>query len=228
MADNLDQWIKDSKVVTPDSGEFRRLNRVLVKDRILAVEPARRRRHRVLMVAVTVVLLLLISGQVSQLGSDSFEMETTTEFRSWRNDSVTVHKNVFRGGSVNLPADFSPADIDEYQRSVAAGEGTIVRATGYSYGGKTSWIKHVNREINGKENIEGRTPDTPLSQDPDNYMDFLLAHYKDMVGRSRTDVPDGTMRMAVDGVLIEFNFWTFDYPPYGKVTYYDGHPVEEK
>jgi hypothetical protein len=226
MADNLDKWIKDSKVVTPDSGEFRRLNRVLIKDRILAVEPARRRRHRVFMVSVTVVLILLVSGQVTRLGSDSFEMETTTEFRPWRGDSVTIYENVFRGGSVNLPADFSQADIDEYQRSVAAEEGTIVRATGYSYGGKTSWIKHVKREINGRENIEGREPHSPLSQDPDKYMEFLLGHYKDLVGRSRTNPPDGSMRLAVDGVLIEFNFWTFAYPQFGKVTYYDGYPVE--
>ena len=226
MTDNLDKWIKDSKVVTPDSGEFRRLNRVLIKDRIQTVEPARRRRHRFLMVSLTLVLLMLVSGQVSQLGSDSFEMETTTGFLLLRDDTVTVYENVFRGGSVNLPDDFAPTDIDEYQRSTAAGEGTIVGATGYSYGGKTSWIALVKRDINGRENIEGRTPESPLSQDPDDYMDFLRGPYKELIARTKSDPPHGTMQMAVEGVMMEFSFWTYDYPRYGKVTYYRGYPVE--
>jgi hypothetical protein len=98
MADNLDKWIKDSKVVTPDSGEFRRLNRILLKDRMATVVPARRRRFRLILVLFILVLLLLLSGQVSQLGSDISETKTTTGFRPHLNDSVTIHENVFRGG----------------------------------------------------------------------------------------------------------------------------------
>ena len=77
MADNLDKWIKDSKEETPDSGEFRRLNRVLLKDRMRTVVPARRRRFRFFLVLVILILLLLLSGQISQLGGESSETKTT-------------------------------------------------------------------------------------------------------------------------------------------------------
>jgi hypothetical protein len=225
MADNLDQWIKDSKVETPDSGEFRRLNRVLLKDRIAVVVPARRRRFRFILVVISLALLSLLSGQISQLGSDSFDMNKTTEYRPVLDDSVTVYENVFRGGSVNLPRDFSEADVDEYQRSVAAGEGTVVKATGLSFGGATFWLKYVTRDINGRENTEGRATKNPPSQEPENIMQFLQEHYQDLVARTKTDPPHGTQRLTLDGILFEFDIWTYEYPGFGAVTCYIGFPV---
>ncbi len=225
MADNLDKWIKDSKEETPDSGEFRRLNRVLLKDRMLTVVPARRRRFRLILVIVTVALLLLLSGQISQLGSDSFETKKTTLLRPSIQDSVTVYENVFRGGSVNLPRDFSEADIDEYHRSVAAGEGTVIKATGLSYGGKTSWLKYVTRDINGRENTEGRATENPPSQEPENIMQFLQEHYRDLISRTKIDPPHATNRLTLDGILFEFEIWTYEYPGVGEVTRYIGFPV---
>ena len=137
------------------------------------VVPARRRRFRLIVILSTLILLLLVSGQVSQLGSDNFETKVTTEFIPIVNDSITIYENVFRGGSVNLPRDFSEADIDEYQRSVAAGEGTVVKATGLSYGGKTSWLKFVTRDINGRINTEGRSTENPPSEEPENSSSFF-------------------------------------------------------
>ena len=225
MADNLDKWIKDSKADTPDSGEFRRLNRILLKDRMATVVPARRRRFRLFLVLVTLVFLLLLSGQVTQLGSDNFESKVTTVFRPYLNDSVTIHENVFRGGSVTLPRDFSEADIDEYQRSVAAGEGTVVKATGLSYGGKTSWLIIVTRDINGRENTEGRSTENPHSQEPENFLQFLQDHNRDLISRTKTDPPHTTERLTLDGILFEFDIWTYEYPEYGQVTRYIGFPV---
>lgn len=227
MNDNLDKWLEDSKVETPDSGEFRRLNRLLIKERIIASGPARRRRHRILVIVISLLLLMLLSGNVSQLGSDSFEMKKTTEFRPWRDGPVTVYENVFRGGSVNLPDEFSAADIDEFQRSVAAGEGTIIEATGLSYGGKTLWLKHVSRNINGRENLEGSTPENPPSQEPDDFIEFLTTNQADLISRTKTSPPQAKFKMVVDGVKMDFDSWTFEYPGYGKVTRYVGFPVEK-
>lgn len=225
MADNLDKWIKDSKAVTPDSGEFRRLNRILLKDRMATVVPARRRRFRLILVLFILVLLLLMSGQVTQLGSDNFDSKVTAEFRPYLNDSVTIHENVFRGGSVTLPQDFSEADIDEYQRSVAAGEGTVVKATGLSYSGKTSWLIFVTRNINGRENTKGRSTENPPSQDPENLLQFLQNHYRDLISRTKTDPPHATERLTLEGILFEVDIWIYEYPEYGQVTRYIGFPV---
>jgi len=225
MADNLDKWIKDSKEVTPDSGEFRRLNRVLIKDRMATVVPARRRRFRFLVVLVSLAFLLLLSGQIFQLGRDGFETKISTGFHPAVNDSVTVYEYVFRGGSVNLPQDFTETDIDVYTRSVSAGEGTVVKATGLSYGGKTSWLKFVNRDINGRENTEGRPSIDPPSQDPDNFLKFLQDNFRDLVARTKTEPPHATKRLTLDGILFEFDIWTYEYPGYGEVTRYIGFPV---
>lgn len=72
MKENLDKWIKDAKETAPDSGEYRRLNRILMKERMLTTESGRSRRHRILIVALVLVLLLVLFGSISQLGSDGF------------------------------------------------------------------------------------------------------------------------------------------------------------
>lgn len=227
MKENLDKWIKDAKVTTPDSGEYRRLNRILMKERMLTTKSGRGRRHWILTVSLILVLLMGLSGSISQLGSDGFH---TRKFAglSARGDSLTLYSNEFRGGTTSLPEDFSPEDVDEFHRSVAAGEGTIYMVTGLSYGGKTSWLKLVVRDINGKENRNGVKPNSPVSQDPDDMLPFLKTFYQDLIARSKTDPPRDRMQREVDGVMIEFGVWTYEYPGYGEVTRYVGYPVSKK
>lgn len=73
MKANLDQWIRDARDDTPDSGEYRRLNRGILKERMSTVVSHRRRNHRVLLVSVSLVFVMLFSGQLNQLGSDDFD-----------------------------------------------------------------------------------------------------------------------------------------------------------
>ncbi len=227
MKENLDKWIKDAKVITPDSGEYRRLNRILMKERMLTTKSGRSRRHRILIVSLVLVLLLVLSGSISQLGSDGFN---TRKFAglSTRGDSLTLYSNEFRGGTTSLPEDFSPEDVDEFHRSVAAGEETIYMVTGLSYGGKTSWLKLVVRDINGKEHRNGVKPDSPVSQEPDNLLPFFQSHIQDLIARCQTDPPRDRMQLEVDGVVIEFGVWTYEYPGYGEVTRYVGYPLSQK
>lgn len=226
MKDNLDKWIKDAQDEVPDSGEYRRLNRAMLKERMLTVNPRRSRTHRLLVMAASLLILIGFSGQVSQLGSDSFDTTTSTVIVPSARDTFTVHKNAFRGGSVNLPEDYSEADVDEYQRSVAAGEGEIVGAFGTSIGGKTSWMKLTRRTVNGEDIQVGDSVMEPKSEDTDEHYDFNLAHGKALTARTKTEPPHGQVQLSMDGVLMDFNYWTFEYPGYGEVTRYYGTPVQ--
>lgn len=123
-----------------------------------------------------------------------------------------------RGGTTNFSEEYSAEDIDEFHRSVAAKEGTIYMVTGLSYGGKTSWWKHVVRDLNSKEHMAGDNPDSPVSKEPDDLLPFLQTHCKDLVARCKTDPPRDRMQLEVDGVMIEFGVWTCEYPGYGEVT----------
>ena len=123
-----------------------------------------------------------------------------------------------RGGTTNFSEEYSAEDIDEFHRSVEAKEGTIYMVTGLSYGGKTSWWKHVVRDLNSKEHMAGDNPDSPVSKEPDDLLPFLQTHCKDLVARCKTDPPRDRMQLEVDGVMIEFGVWTCEYPGYGEVT----------
>ncbi len=226
MNANLDKWIKDARDDVPDSGEYRRLNRAMLKDRMAATTPRRRRIHKMLLGSLSLVFLMLFSGQVSQLGSDSFDTTTDTIILTMSGDTVTFYENVFRGGSAVLP-DFSEADVEDYHRSVAAGEGELVKVTGTSYGGKTNWDKIVRRIINGKENLGGEIVKDPKSETPHDFLKFMKDHVADFNARLKLEPPHGEMQMVVDGILVDFQFWTYEYPGYGKVTRYTGTPAQD-
>jgi len=228
LKSNLDKWIKDAKDDVPDSGEYRRLNRAMLPESSITTTPRRRRIHRVLLGSLSLVFLMMFSGQVTQLGSDSFDTTTSTITLPLSSNTVTLHENVFRGGTVYLPGLSSEADVDEYHRSVAAGEGEMVRASGTSYGGKTYWTKLIRRNINGKESEVGDTVQNPKSETPRGFDEFLVAYGKNFNARIKLEPPHGRMQKVIDGVLVDFKFWAFEYPGYGKVTRYFGTPVEKK
>ena len=225
MKANLDNLIKDAKDDVPDSGEYRRLNRAMLKEHIANMAPRRRRRHRVLLGILSLVFLMLFSGQLNQLGSDGFDTISRTETTYW-GDSVNIYENVFRGGSVSGRGSFSEADADEVHRSIVADKGEVVKVTGLSYGDKTVWNTFKKMNINDIEITPGGHPGNPPSEYPDNYFEFLTSHYSDLKTRANSTPPHRTERMIVDGIMMDFQIWTFEYPGYGPVTRYLGTPVK--
>jgi hypothetical protein len=225
MHDNLDKWIKSAREVTPDSGEYRRLNRVLVKERMITAAPGRKRHHPILIFSLALLMMVAFSGKISQLGSNSFETEKKIGLSAW-GDTIIRHYNVFGGGSTNLPDSYTDADVRAFNQSLAAGEGEMTRVTGLSYGGKTSWIKHMRRDINGKVTETGQSTVNPVSEEPVDMVAFFIAHMGDLKGKMKSLPPQAEVTMTIDDVLVDFKVWTYEYPDYGKVTFYDGYPAE--
>ena len=65
---NLDKWIKEAKDDVPDSGEYRRLNRILLKEQMHTTGNGRRRLHRVLLVSIILVVLILFFWPIQPAG----------------------------------------------------------------------------------------------------------------------------------------------------------------
>jgi len=205
---NLDRWIKEAKDDVPDSGEYRRLNRVMLKERMLAANPDHRLYRRMFLAVVILVVLLILSVQFNPWGSDSFKA-TPSVLESPPGNTIIAHENVV--GSAN----------------VASGTGTIMEVTGLSYGGKTQWLKLVKRSVNGKVNVGEETPKNPASEIPANHIQFLNTYWSDLKAKTVTDAPHKKQRMAVDGVMLDFRIWTYEYPGFGQVTRYVGKPVDK-
>ena len=80
----------------------------------------------------------------------------------------------------------------------------------------------MKRIINGKKNIAGETTDNPTSEILDNHTRFLKTCFLDLKARTDSDPPHEKKRMAVDGVMLDFRIWTYEYPGFGKVSRYIG------
>ncbi len=224
MKNNLDKWIRDARDDVPDSGEYRRLNRVMLKDRMGASRS--RRHHRVLLGSFSLVFLMMFSGQLNQLGSDDFEM-LREDWVNPRGETIPVMRNEFRGNTFTVPKDFSPEDLDEMNRSIIAREGELVWVQGTSYGGKTNWTTFVNRVINGKiQGMGGSLDDRPYVE-PDNYFEFLDKYAREIVKKTKTTPPQRETVMTFDGVVCNVKIWIFQYPEYGEVIRYVGTPIQE-
>jgi len=198
MKNNLDKWIMDARDDVPDSGEYRRLNRVMLKERMTTMDTGRgRRHHRVLLGSFSLLFLMMFSGQLNQLGSDSFD----TVREDWT----------------------SP---DELNRAMAAGEGELLWVQGTSYGGKTNWLKMVKFVVNGKIDPRGMDLDDRTDIEPDNYLDFLVKYARDIVKKTESTPHQRETVMTFDGVVCKVKIWVFNYPEYGEVTRYIGTPIQ--
>lgn len=227
MRDNLDKWIKDAREVTPDSGEYRRLNRVLVKERMKVAEPGRKRHHRLLIFSVSLLILVIFSGKISQLGGNGFDFIKKREV-NLLGDTLSFYYDGVGTARINLPDSLTDAEVEAYKQSLAAGEGKIIKVTGLSYGGKTQWLKILRREVLGRESIDGRATESPVSEYPKDFEKFMLANMEELVARAESLPPHAEAIMLVDGIMVDFDIWTFEYPGYGKVTWYVGFPVEKQ
>ncbi len=227
MKANLDQMIKDARDDVPDSGEYRRLNRVMLKERMAATASPRHRHHRVLLVTLSLVFLMMFSGQLNQLGSDDFEM-VREDWVNIEGKTIPVMRNEFRGNTFSVPQGFTPEDLDEMNRSIMADEGELVWVQGTSYGGKTTWLKYVNRVINGKTQGMGGPLDDDHYDEPDNYLEFLVEHAREIVKMTGSTPPQRETVMTFDGVVCNVKIWVFHFPEYGEVIRYMGTPIQGK
>ena len=229
MKANLDKWIKDAKDEVPESGEYRRLNRAMLKERMAVMAPRRRRRHRVLLGVLSLVFLMLFSGQLNQLGSDSFDVVREDEdFVSPWGTIYPLMKNEFRGNSFTVPRSYSAEDIDELNRSLAAGEGKIELVKGTSFGGKTVWTKIITRVVNGKIENRGTSLEDRPYEVPDDWDNFVLKHYREMDNKTKSMPHQRETVMTFDGVACEMKIWVFHFPEFGEVIFYMGTPIQEQ
>ena len=226
MKTNLDKWIRAARDDVPDSGEFRRLNRAMLKVRMATLAPGHRRHNRVLLVSLCLVFLMLFSGQLNQLGgSDNFDI-VRDDWVDTRETTIPVMKNDFGSIIFSVPKDFSSEDLDELNRSIMAGEGEIVWVHGTSYGGKTNWLKYVNQVINGKIQGIGSDLDDRPDVEPDNYEDFLVKYNRVIVEKTDSTPSQRETVMTFDGVVCNVKIWVFHFPEYGEVIRYIGTPQE--
>ncbi|MEN8006350.1 MAG: hypothetical protein ABFS42_05010 [Candidatus Krumholzibacteriota bacterium] len=226
MKDHLDKYIHDSKVILPDTGEYRRLNRALLKERMNKVAPDRARHHKLLVIALSLVLVMGLSGQVSQLGSDDFDA-VPEDLLMITGKTVSTMKNEFRNTRFSVPQDYSQEDLEELNRSIAADDGKLLGVTGISYGGKTKWLKDVQMVVNGKILETGMNLTDRPHERPDNFDDFLLAHNKEIHLLTRSEPFQRETVMTFDGVACRVRIWEFHFPGFGQVTRYVGTPVQE-
>ena len=233
MTRELDKLITDAVPPVPDSGPSRRVTRALLRDRMRKESRrAHRRRLAGVSLAAGLAFLLVLGGQVSDLGSDAFELEIH-EVEIGTEEPLLLAKSKIRGTVTNALPGMTSEDIQEMQQQLLLREGRVKSITAFSINGGTPyWKVKVSTEVNGVPTTLARDPIDLIgakNQFSRELLDFLVEHGQefDTLVKSGRLEPEPYGDVSANGMLFRVQKWTKEYAGWGTATYFEGTPVNE-
>ena len=232
MTRDFDKLISDAAPPVPDCGPARRTTRMLLHDRMRQQASRKQTRDvRGMAWAAGLVFLVMLGGQVTELGSDGFDV--STQIIELENVGKVIRDEApFGGPSGSFVEGTSREFIDEYYQSIAAGEGTPVKLEGWKISGKTLWLMTYMRKIQGKLGPGGGSPRNLIGYESDASPEILtfmangIEDFRDLVDQGQIARENfGIVRS--NGLAFEVYSWTRSWPGFGEVSYYSGLPVEQ-
>ena len=223
MSDQFEKLIRDSAPEIPDPGEYRRLNRVALRERLHEMEKPKR-SHSLVVATACLALMVLFSGQLSNLGSDGWDL-IQGEYPGV--DGEPVKRFADPNNSFSLVGAENLREAQDIQQAFVARDAEPVRVTCLAYAGLAYWNVYGLAEIDGQiqESSMDLTGILPKENLP-RMAEFYENHFSELMKLSKTQAPDSTARLVIFGVEFELESWTATFPEFGEVTFSRGVPRE--
>jgi len=166
-----------------------------------------------------VALSFLAAGDVTDLGSDHFDMKQRSVFPEL---GVTTYDMGFGGHGVMRYDDQTESEAIEFAIMSMLDEGELLKITGLFTENGYHWAAQFKVDVGGEVAIRGRDPRDVSSLMTRNLYEFTKAHYEDLLGRlDRIPAPSPRrIEMTIEGRSRQFDYWRLVYPDFGPVEYY--------
>ena len=232
MTQDFDKLISDAAPVVPDNGASRRMTRALLHEKMRHQERRSRKQDlRGMSLAASLVFLIVIGGQVTQLGSDGFEVELVP-WDIGNGEIIPRMVSPIRGNvGVSVPG-LSDEGNRQLQEMYMLRSGSLEELSGRAFDQDTPvWNTVFVETIDG---IEVRTAHDPINLSVTNgkprrdKIQFMLNEYEgflELVASWKIPaIPYG--QISAEGMVFEVTSWTKTYPEWGTFTYYQGLPTK--
>lgn len=227
MTRDFDTLIREAAPAVPDPGDTRRLNRALLKQRVARGAARKARRRRVSVLAMGVALSFLAAGDVTDLGSDHFDLAprqvlNDTSRKFFEEAGVTSYDMGLRGQSVMRYENQSEAEALGFAIQDLMDEGEFVQITGLFTETGYHWSAQFRMKQGEQSAIRGRDPHGVSSKISKELCEFTLAHFDDLVERlGRIPAPNPrTIDIVLEDRTRQFFYWRLVYPDFGPIEYY--------
>jgi hypothetical protein len=177
------------------------------------------------MVTACLALMVLFSGQISQLGSDDFDMDLTAT-ETYRGQTKNIFKDTFSGST--WVSSRSEEEIRELDQAYVAREGEMTRISNLSVLGTNCWSLYriITKEDGSTEEIPAQMPPELGCEAFPNSTKFYETYFRDLKMRADYLTPDEVSILKVFDVQFELMTWRHTYPEFGEVSYSRGFPLE--
>ena len=226
MTDQFEDWIKESAPSVHVNELKKEVHLAVLKERLRAREIRHQRRHhrqrRASMVAV-VLMFLLIGGNVSELGSDGFDI-TITESEALKEKVASIG---FRGSEFTLQDDDTEADVEDLAQQIQADLGHPVGISMYEIDGDQFWTVIQEYEVNGQMQTRTQFPSTHESSINESISDFLTGEALVMMREIKSGelLPFVTREESVDGVSFLAKVYRYHSAKHGEVIFLRGKRI---
>ena len=229
MADQFDNWLKNSAPEVPDSKLDKKILRAILNERIRSMKAQRTRmRRRIGVYSAVMVLVLLISGEVVEVGSDGFEADLVKTVEvpsaSGLGDDYNLFEPKFTGGRVGARS--GTADDVRNTMEIALGGVSAPRSvTRWAFAGGWRWILNY---YDPERNIwVGATPAGVQNKSNEVFAKFMIFEsekYSLLLEQGKaTQV--GSFVKTIEGIEYEFKMWEITTEDSSIVEIWEGEPV---
>jgi|GEM_PF-6573713 len=225
MSDRMDKWLRAVAPEVPDSAPHKARLRQRLREKLDARHRRRRRWRQIGVLAASLALVAVFSGQITDLGSDSFEVVDTIKTSDGGTMVAVGHQRTW----IKLKEDGSPGYVRENVAQIVANEGVVELLMIVRIGeGVHSNIARATVIDGEKISLTNRCKDIP-NNTTDEIAEFMMHRYDDFLARISTvpGPPGRGFRMRAEGHLFECREWIVTYPDLGRVTVIHGTVIDK-
>lgn len=222
MSDRFDSMIRRAAPPVPHLDQIRLDHRALMRERTRRDQPRRRRNHRLGLATAGLALAILLSGQVTDVGSDAWDLQVVPAPEGNQGE-YQVFQRPFEGTSINSP---DAQTARNKLLAMAAGDERVLKALGLEIQGHTNWLLKVETGEGESTSITGRSPKDPQSTLTPQIEAFSLSpDYRALVKLVKSTSPQESSEAVIEGIPLKVQTWVFQHPDYGTIKYHQGIPI---
>ena len=160
MSDKFEKFIRDYRPDVPENLVDKKVQWAMLREKIRQKRiQTKRQRLKRSIGAVALIGVMFVSGNLSQLGSDGFdiqELDTNGQYGQ-------VYQHVFRKDKFNVPKGTPESTVEAFVQEMALDTGVVRSVEGIRIGDCTWWMITREYVVNGESTFTSERSDDPLS-----------------------------------------------------------------